>query len=146
MATIYPFIAFKLPRVEYDRRWLSVNTKHLRGAEIPKVNPFRDSDTVSKNRRVASNVVDVKLREDTNGNANRAQEIIQPENGSAKGKAADDCRSSVEEAVALDLALPESGMDPAKPFYLVLHGLNGGSSEVSYRNVEELPVTAKAIV
>ncbi|CAN0448962.1 unnamed protein product, partial [Scytosiphon promiscuus] len=34
-----------------------------------------------------------------------------------------------KEAVALDIALPEKGLDPAKPFYLVLHGLTGGSAE-----------------
>lgn len=35
-----------------------------------------------------------------------------------------------KEAVALDIALPEKGLNPAKPFYLVLHGLTGGSGEV----------------
>lgn len=34
-----------------------------------------------------------------------------------------------DEFVALDIAFPESGHDTAKPLYLVLHGLNGGSQE-----------------
>lgn len=33
------------------------------------------------------------------------------------------------EAVALDIAFPEKGHDPNKPTFLVLHGLNGGSTE-----------------
>ncbi|KAG5191434.1 Alpha/Beta hydrolase protein, partial [Tribonema minus] len=32
-------------------------------------------------------------------------------------------------ALALDIAVPEAGHDPAKPFYIVLHGLNGSSAE-----------------
>lgn len=35
-----------------------------------------------------------------------------------------------DEAIALDIALPKSGLCPGKPFYLVLHGLSGGSNEV----------------
>eukprot|EP00593_Proboscia_inermis_P013551 CAMPEP_0171324138 /NCGR_PEP_ID=MMETSP0816-20121228/115998_1 /TAXON_ID=420281 /ORGANISM="Proboscia inermis, Strain CCAP1064/1" /LENGTH=456 /DNA_ID=CAMNT_0011822993 /DNA_START=356 /DNA_END=1726 /DNA_ORIENTATION=- len=34
-----------------------------------------------------------------------------------------------EEAVALDIAFPPSGTDPTKPMLLILHGLNGGSTE-----------------
>mmetsp|Transcript_17008 Transcript_17008/g.38835 ORF Transcript_17008/g.38835 Transcript_17008/m.38835 type:complete len:538 (-) Transcript_17008:47-1660(-) len=33
------------------------------------------------------------------------------------------------EAVALDIVFPESGYQPDKPFFLVMHGLNGGSTE-----------------
>lgn len=39
----------------------------------------------------------------------------------------------VNEAVALDYVLPPSGLDPDKPFYLLLHGLSGGSDEVPFR-------------
>lgn len=38
-----------------------------------------------------------------------------------------------DEAIALDIALPKSGLSPGKPFYLVLHGLSGGSNEVRRR-------------
>jgi hypothetical protein len=34
-----------------------------------------------------------------------------------------------DEYLALDIAFPVSGHDPTKPVYMVLHGLNGGSSE-----------------
>lgn len=34
-----------------------------------------------------------------------------------------------EEVLALDVAFPETGHDPTKPIYLILHGINGGSSE-----------------
>ena len=34
-----------------------------------------------------------------------------------------------DEYLALDIAFPFSGHDPTKPVYMVLHGLNGGSSE-----------------
>lgn len=34
-----------------------------------------------------------------------------------------------EDYLALDIAFPKTGHDPSKPIYLVLHGLNGGSSE-----------------
>jgi hypothetical protein len=34
-----------------------------------------------------------------------------------------------EEVVALDIAFPETGHDASKPVYMILHGLNGGSSE-----------------
>ena len=34
-----------------------------------------------------------------------------------------------EEVLALDVALPDGGHDPAKPLFVVLHGLNGGSAE-----------------
>ncbi|CAM9955468.1 unnamed protein product, partial [Choristocarpus tenellus] len=34
-----------------------------------------------------------------------------------------------KEAVALDYSLPNGGLDVSRPFYLVLHGLNGGSKE-----------------
>lgn len=135
MATLYPFLAFRLPRVEYVRRWLSVNTKHTRGAGIPEDNNFSNSDTVSENRHVASNGIDRKVCGNT-----------QAESGSAKRKTTDSACSNIEEAVALDLALPESGIDPAKMFYLVLHGLNGGSAEVSNRNIEKLPATAKVML
>lgn len=40
---------------------------------------------------------------------------------------------AIWEAVALDIALPSDGLDKTKPFYLVLHGLSGGSDRVSVR-------------
>jgi len=34
-----------------------------------------------------------------------------------------------QEAVAVDIVFPKGGYQPEKPFFLVLHGLNGGSTE-----------------
>jgi predicted alpha/beta-fold hydrolase len=34
-----------------------------------------------------------------------------------------------EEVVAIDISFPSSGHNISKPLYMVLHGLNGGSSE-----------------
>ena len=33
------------------------------------------------------------------------------------------------EVIALDILFPETGHDPTKPIYMVLHGINGGSAE-----------------
>lgn len=38
------------------------------------------------------------------------------------------------EAVALDIAFPLTGYDASQPVFLVLHGLNGGSSEEYVRD------------
>ena len=34
-----------------------------------------------------------------------------------------------DEAVALDVVFPKQGYQPDKPTFLILHGLNGGSTE-----------------
>jgi len=41
----------------------------------------------------------------------------------------DDDDDGIEEFVALDISFPMTGYDRTKPLYLVLHGLNGGSTE-----------------
>ena len=46
-----------------------------------------------------------------------------------------DDRDSISEFVALDISFPETGHDPTKPVYLVLHGLHGGSMEEYIRDL-----------
>eukprot|EP00977_Amphora_coffeiformis_P012358 scaffold3051_cov175-Amphora_coffeaeformis.AAC.9 len=40
----------------------------------------------------------------------------------------------IQEVVALDISFPATGYDPTRPLYLVLHGLNGGSTEEYVRD------------
>lgn len=141
MATIYPFLAFKLPKVHYVRRWLSVSGVHTRGAGILRkdgnsVDEGDDSSypahNIDKERTGHNGNVNGKPNGDGNGNGSREGTIDGRAKPGAGGGSGGEhiCYESVEEAVALDLALPEAGTDQAKPFYLVLHGLNGGSAEV----------------
>lgn len=111
MATIYPFLAFFVPKVEYTRRWLIV--------------PSDDTKKTGGNHDFSG---DQDVLEDTfDGGPTHGgeHEDVSPE---AEGE--DGAFGVSHEAVALDVALPKTGLDPAKPFYIVLHGLNGGSSEV----------------
>lgn len=102
MATIYPFLSFRLPLVEYTRRWLTVD-----GDDTQKRGGNHD---FSGDKAVMPDKFDSSMHGTRNGE----------EMGVGK------------EAVALDVALPRAGLDPAKPFYIVLHGLNGGSAEVGW--------------
>lgn len=51
-----------------------------------------------------------------------------------------------EEVVALDIAFPVDGYDPSKPVYLLLHGLNGGSSEEYVKDFTQRRVVEKSTV
>lgn len=113
MATIYPFLAFSLPSIEYVRRWLTVdadNTKQKRA-----------SRGLSGDKDVSDETFDGSPYAKINGDA------ADDENGDTGGSCDD------KEAVAMDVALPDTGLDPSKPFYIVLHGLNGGSTDVCMR-------------
>jgi predicted alpha/beta-fold hydrolase len=49
------------------------------------------------------------------------QQLVEPEKEKTE--------EEEEEFVAIDIALPEGGLKPGKQFYVVLHGLSGGSRE-----------------
>ena len=110
MATIYPFLAFRVPTVEYTRRWLTV--------------PSDDTKKTGGNHDFSG---DDDVLDDTFDGPTHSDDHddVPPD---ANGE--DGAFGVSHEAVALDIALPKGGLDPAKPFYIVLHGLNGGSSEV----------------
>lgn len=110
MATMYPFLAFHIPVVEYTRRWLTV--------------PADDTKKTGGNHDFSG---DKDVVDDTFDGSTLSgdKDDLPPD---AEGK--DDVFGVSHEAVALDVALPKAGLDPAKPFYIVLHGLNGGSAEV----------------
>lgn len=132
MATIFPFLAFKLPQVEYARRWVAVNTKHTRGAGTPDHNPtFKPLDPVSNGADTSSGENETVRKDGQDAlNGNKSTAHDESSSDAAARSSGESMFDNLEEAVALDLALPETGMDSSKPFYLVLHGLNGGSAEV----------------
>lgn len=113
MATIFPFLAFRHPKVDYIRRWLVVDTKHK--PTMCHVNDGPDVDDVDNIDEGWNCVSEIKY--DADQGATGIADNVQ----GSKGE---------QEAIALDLALPDGGLDPTKPFYLILHGLNGGSAEV----------------
>lgn len=102
VATIFPYIAFHRSKLKFVRRWLSVEADGP-----PKIN-------VKKTYYRAT--------EDGGGKAHLREN---GGNGECDGEKVD----YPNEAVALDLVLPEEGLDSSKPFYVILHGLNGGSGE-----------------
>ena len=106
--TLLPYLAFHLPTPTFIRRWLSVD------ADEPPRRKVRHESV-----HILNGAADFDDRK--NGNI-----------GDRKIPCGDkvDCHS---EAIALDLALPEAGLDSSKPFYVMLHGLNGGSAEVCPR-------------
>lgn len=109
MATVYPFLFFRRPKVKYLRRWLVVSTKHT-----PSLGP-----TTGQREGVGER--DVVERNVDQGSDSPKERVSAGGDAGLKGE---------EEAIALDLALPDEGLDRTKPFYVVLHGLNGGSDEV----------------
>lgn len=116
MATIYPFLAFQLPSVGYVRRWLAVDADDTaKKGGNHNFSRGKDDDDV---------VVEDNFR---NGLQYPSGYGVDDDSDGTIGDPA-----AAPEAVALDLALPEAGLDPKKPFYIVLHGLNGGSAEVLY--------------
>lgn len=107
---MYPFLAFRVPAVEYTRRWLTV--------------PADDTKKTGGNHDFSG---DKDVVDDTfDGSTLIGDEDPLPP-GSNGGRGV---FGVSHEAVALDVALPKTGLDPTKPFYIVLHGLNGGSAEV----------------
>eukprot|EP00903_Cladosiphon_okamuranus_P014215 g13207.t1 len=130
LATLYPFLAFRLPHVSYARRWLTVDADDTRknggGGGGGGSSRLETSERNGRNGRNGggSHESSDSLDGVTDCGASSTADCGGGEEGE-RGKAdADD-----KEAVALDIALPEKGLDPAKPFYLVLHGLTGGSAE-----------------
>lgn len=119
LATLYPFLAFRLPRVRYSRRWLTVDADDTRkkadGARLETDGNGRNGGGSHESSNSLDGFTDCGVPSIADGG--EADERVNED--------ADD-----KEAVALDIALPEKGLDPAKPFYLVLHGLTGGSGEV----------------
>lgn len=108
MSTIYPFLAFHLPSVGYIRRWLTVDA----------------DDTLKKGgNHIFSRGKGVVADNFQNG-------FSYPDGGDDDSDGNIGGAVAAPEAIALDVALPEAGLDPKKPFYIVLHGLNGGSAEV----------------
>ncbi|CAM9385673.1 unnamed protein product [Pylaiella littoralis] len=140
MATLYPFLAFRLPVVRYARRWLSVdadstyknggNTRKGGGGNGNGHGKDNGKDNGSNRQGNSSDSSSLDGSTDCGGSSSAAVDASAASDGSGRGEGggagmdADD-----REAVALDIALPEKGLDPAKPFYIVLHGLTGGSSE-----------------
>lgn len=158
MCTIYPFLAFKVPVAAFVRRWLTVDAEdtHKKCGETRSGSgngeALRDSFSVSgvgvngndRDNDCGSDHDNGRNKDQNNqhdidnGNDQRNDHHSDHDNGHERGSSggnAAPCKyeEGEEEAVALDIALPEKGLDPAKPFYLVLHGLNGGSAEVSTR-------------
>ena len=128
LATLYPFLAFRLPQVSYARRWLTVDADDTRrkgggggGADSSRLETHNSGGRNGGGSHESSDSLDgftdcgVSSTSDGGGG----------EENERPGADADE-----REAVALDIALPQKGLDPAKPFYLVLHGLTGGSAEV----------------
>lgn len=127
LATLYPFLAFRLPHVSYARRWLTVDADDTRkkgGGGGPRLHTHTSNGSIGGGSHESSDSLDgftdCGLSSTADGGDGEEDERV--------GTDADD-----KEAVALDIALPEKGLDPAKPFYLVLHGLTGGSAEVCVR-------------
>lgn len=102
VATIFPYLAFHRPKLKFIRRWLSVEADGP-----PKVNVKKMCHRATDNGGINAH-----LREN-GGHDERDGEKV----------------DYSKEAVALDLVLPEEGLDSSKPFYVILHGLNGGSGE-----------------
>lgn len=126
LATLYPFLAFRLPRVRYARRWLTVDAgdsrkrQHTGGGS--RAEATDDSGRNGGGSHESSDSLDGFTDCGVSSTAEGGEE--------GEGVEGADVKADDREAVALDIALPEKGLDPAKPFYLVLHGLTGGSAEV----------------
>lgn len=136
LATLYPFLAFRslafhVPVVKYARRWLSVDADDTRknSTKAQKVGGGNGSNGGIGVNHDSSDSLDGFTS--CGGTPSAAGALPAAANGhgtGGDGKGLDD--SDDKEAVALDIALPDAGLDPNKPFYLVLHGLTGGSAEV----------------
>lgn len=125
LATLYPFLAFglldfTLPVVRYTRRWLAVDADHTKktGGNTGKAGDKKRG--VDGGSSLSSS--------DSLDGFTDCGGIIAAGGGASSAEGHEDVDD--KEAVALDIALPEKGLDPAKPFYVVLHGLTGGSAEV----------------
>lgn len=132
MLTLYPFLAFglldfTLPVVNYTRRWLTVDADDTRKTGGNATGKSKSRDGGGSNSYLSSSSDSLDGFTDCGGTTANAGGAP-----SAEGSGHNDGDMSADdtEAVALDIALPEKGLDPAKPFYLVLHGLTGGSAEV----------------
>lgn len=120
LATLYPFLAFRLPVVRYVRRWLAVDADDTRKTGgNPGFVGTDGNGRKSHGNHDSFNSLDgfTDCWASSTADSGETDESVSSD--------ADD-----REAVALDIALPETGLDPANPFYLVLHGLTGGSGEV----------------
>lgn len=121
-ATILTFLLTPVADITYTRRWLVVK---------------------SASRHDPNNGKDASGEIDCTKGATDAPTESTASTGSTAPTVSPPHAGEPNEAVALDVVLPTSGLDPAKPFYLVLHGLSGGSDEVSYcpccYEVEEVP-------
>lgn len=132
-ATILTFLLTPVADITYTRRWLVVK---------------------SASRHNRNNVKDASEKIDWTKGATDADTA--PTSPTAFAASTGFTASTVSppragesnEAVGLDVVLPTSGLEPAKPFYLVLHGLSGGSDEVSYcpccNEMEEVPLKYSA--
>ena len=126
LATLYPFLAFRLPRVRYARRWLTVDAgdsrkrQHTGGGS--RAEATDDNGRNGGGSHESSDSLDGFTDCGVSSTAEGGEE--------GEGVEGADVKADDREAVALDIALPEEGLDSAKPFYLVLHGLTGGSAEV----------------
>lgn len=123
---MFPYLAFRLPEVKFLRRWLVVETKHT-----PTFGPVSETQKEGSFEEDWTGVgTEADRWGNRDGSLGRGRSSDAYPRPSCPGLAPSEGQALEQEAIALDLALPEDGMDPMKPFYLVLHGLNGGSSEV----------------
>ncbi|CAM9152607.1 unnamed protein product [Ectocarpus sp. 12 AP-2014] len=135
LATLYPFLAFRsiafhVPVVKYARRWLSVDADDTRltGTKAQKVGCGDGSNGGIGANHDSSDSLDGFTTCGGTPSATGAVPSAADGHGTGgDGKGLD--AGDDKEAVALDIALPDTGLDPSKPFYLVLHGLTGGSAE-----------------